>query len=175
MTVGAIAATPNKKDSVILKNDFGVNETKYSYEFDSKGNKLSEVVYNWNPQGQSWIPYAKAERAYNDKDMVCQETEFSWNEPNKAWIKSGLDISGYDKNGNKTFKEHYVWDKAINAWVDNYKYTIAYDEQNNQTSLKYYVWDAENEWVASTNSTMKKTGDSSDKRLATTKVSCMCE
>lgn len=175
----ALAGTSNlvSQDSVILTNAEGVNQFKYAYQFDKNGNKTSEITYQWEATDAIWKASSRFERTYNQAGLVKREKTFVWNTEANVWIKSTLDIYQYDEKGNNTLNLQYVWNSEINAWVENFKYEMAYDAENNQINLKHFIWDAENEWIASTNSTIKSTEpDGAVYNFAIyNKVSCLCE
>lgn len=176
-TVTTFAARAGiSSDSIIVKNSSGLNQTKYQYEFDERGNKTNELAYRWDNEFKSWQVFAKFVRVYNNNDKIVGETNFAWNQNAKRWDVSTYDVYSYDQRGNKTLGIQYVWGNSINAWVENFKYEIAYDASNNQTSLTHFTWDAENEWVASANSTFNTNAESPIYNFAIyNKVSCLCE
>lgn len=179
ISYAASAGTSNliSQDSVVLTNDFGLNQTKYAYQFDANGNKVLEINYQWNPATEIWIVMSRLEKKYNENGLIKEEIVFTWNMDTQTWYQSALGIFQYDDNSNNTLNLQYVWDSVINEWVENYKYEMAYDERNNQINLTHFVWDAENEWKASTNSANNHAsyGAPVYDFVIYNKVSCLCE
>lgn len=125
-------------DSVVryFDGNYGV---KYEYQYDKKGNAISETYLYWDSSINMWMKNKKCEYQYDDNNNQTWIT-FYWNSSINAWAQNRKQEYQYIDEKNQTWVIFY-WDSNINMWIGNRKCEYQYDTGKNQTLETYYFWD----------------------------------
>lgn len=127
-----------------------VSLNKHNYDYDSNGNKISDVVYFWYDISKVWLELTKHEYAYNsDGDMISTVTSNPrrWSYSDYYWILSLKDEYSYDKYRNQTKHINFYWDEENDIWSELEKEETEFDQNGNTVMYSNYRWDSvSNTW-----------------------------
>lgn len=127
-----------------------VSLNKHNYDYDSNGNKISDVVYFWYDISKVWLELTKHEYAYNsDGDMISTVTSNArlWSFSDYDWVLSLKDEYSYDKYRNQTKHINFNWDEENDIWRELEKEETEFDQNGNIVMYSNYCWDSvSNTW-----------------------------
>ena len=63
--------------------------------------KLSDIIYYWNTDSQSFVPMYKYESTYDENGNQTLEISYNWNTDSQSFVPSSKYEYTYDANGNK--------------------------------------------------------------------------
>jgi len=122
-------------DSIVI-----AQSKKEVFSYDSKGNIILHVQYNWNKKNNDWIGDYKQEYTYNHNHNLINIQSY-WNDDANDWARRRKFESMYDGNG-KAMNIFYWWDNDTNDWIISTKYESTYERQI------IYCWgDEVNDWI----------------------------
>lgn len=115
-----------------------VDVSRYTYTYDSHGNRLSVHRDNWS--GSAWVNYSRTTYTYNSTDFVTLILEENWNSSTSTWVNNQREVNTYDGNNNKTQYLLQYWDNGTMAWRNGVKDDYVYDSNNNKLQYIYATW-----------------------------------
>ncbi len=107
---------------------------RYTYTYDSNGNKLTKLLQNWT--NNAWVNSYKFTNTYDANGNMLTNLFEKWT--NNAWVISSKSTNTYDANGNELTQLNEVW--TNNAWVNSSKYTYTYNAAGNMLTQLYETW-----------------------------------
>ncbi|MFO7669717.1 MAG: T9SS type A sorting domain-containing protein [Bacteroidales bacterium] len=121
--------------------DHWENSMKYEFTYDTDGNKTLNVSYLWN--GSGWENTAeKDEYTYDNHGDQIQHINSLWvGNQYESFIKN---MFTYDINRNNTQVVQYLWDGS--EWANWSKDEFIYDNKNMLTMSVIYDWDG-SQWI----------------------------
>lgn len=120
--------------------DFGLqNSERYTYTYDSDGNRLTSLVEKWD--NNTWKEFERSTATYENNKLLTYFTEIFWNA--NTWENDRKFTYAYDINGNKVVELSEEWEKTV--WVNLQRITYSYDSNGNKVSSLTEVW-VNNEW-----------------------------
>jgi hypothetical protein len=122
--------TDARLDSIITRYKNGY-VLKYSYTFDSKGNRTGLLYEKWRSEivwgDDHWDNEFKAQYTYNADDYLTNCLYLEWIDG--SWENSSRVSFTYDLNKNKTSEFYERWE--TNLWDGYYKKNWTYDLKGN--------------------------------------------
>lgn len=137
---------------VVSSDYYGIwaNLNKHNYDYDSYGNKISDVVYFWFDISKVWWELSKHEYVYNSNgDMISDLTSNArhWSYSDYEWILSLKDEYSYGKYRNQTKHISSNWDEENDIWRKLEKEETEFDQNGNIIMNSNYRWDSvSNSW-----------------------------
>ncbi|MCB9211659.1 MAG: T9SS type A sorting domain-containing protein [Ignavibacteriales bacterium] len=162
-------------DSVVGLDLFG-NKFKYMYQYDYRGNIISEISQDWDGSklennrrttnefnsdgkqtleirerwdGSAWVNYSKFTESYNENDNSLEELDQDWD--GTQWVNSSRWISSYNSEGKKISELAEDWDGS--AWIPDYRETRSSGDDGSNVYLSE-SWDG-SAWVNDSRNTIK--------------------
>jgi hypothetical protein len=135
-----VSSTGQYKSADAIKQQLNVvyapDLEKDEYRYDSKGNLVEDIYYEWQ-DGNHWERDYKYEYAYDANGNNTINTEFMWDFD--QWIKDMKYVNGFDGNGNIILEYSMIWNGS--EWENIYdrdEYT--YDDKGYQTQHINSYW-----------------------------------
>lgn len=146
-----------------------IKEQKYTYQYDTYGNKTKEVVsiwylnewelenkidffysdsklieqmnYWWDWSYFEWIQNQQYNLSYDSNNNLIQNHYTKWSESTFDWINDSLYI--YEYNVSNLLSTYYEikWLILFNEWKDISKTVYTYDTSGNNTLKTKYLWE----------------------------------
>jgi len=130
--VAAQESVMYKLDSVLT---IGKN-TKMEFLYDSLGNNISVIDYDWSAVSMSFNPRIKMDYVYNKSGKVITEYYNSWINQSGLWKQFAKNDINYDLNGEIILINGYTWNSEISSWQLSNKidYVNSYNDKNKISS-----------------------------------------
>ncbi len=132
-----------------------VNLKKDENNYDSEGNLLQKLTYEWN--GEIWAVSGKNENEYNLNRRITSSSTYSWN--GNDWDNVTKTEYEYDTQGEQTANTYYRVDYN-NEWVIYNKIEVSYHENGERANTSIYsLWNPEDSaWTTETRAAYEETG-----------------
>ena len=129
----------------------GFSFGKHEYSFDENNRVITEDVYDWSYETNSYelaIKY-KTEYLGDSGGEPMQVVVSVWRDAWNMWDYSQKDTYTYDADGNTTSVVSRVWNTRVNWWDNDSEHTYTYDSNGNMIAELYSCsWNAtENQWT----------------------------
>lgn len=87
------------------------------YCYDSKGNQIEQIAYNWDPTSNRWLGFYKYISTYDPKGKIIEQIGL----PNFSYVDNGRNVFrnvfSYDANNHINEIIRYEWDSLSNEWI----------------------------------------------------------
>ncbi|MDG1227337.1 MAG: T9SS type A sorting domain-containing protein, partial [Polaribacter sp.] len=113
--------------------------------YDENGNRTLWILYDWNTDSQSFVPYYKNESTYDENGNRTLVIGYDWDTDTQSFVNFYRDELAYDANGNETLWIEYGWDTDSQSFAVIQKREYAYNENGNQTLWILYDWNTDSQ------------------------------
>lgn len=114
--------------------------SKEDYFYDDYDRNTSYIHYEWDLEGNDWLPVYRNEMEYDSNGRRTLSAQFNWNNYSKKWIGQIKVEYAWDDWGKQILYAFYHWEETTGGWTGNYKYETAYNEAGRQIFVTYYQW-----------------------------------
>jgi hypothetical protein len=123
-------------------NNVLTDKMKREATFDTKGNEIENIRYEWDFVNNDWLKLYRGEAQFDDAGNVTEYIDYEW--IGDAWVKYYKVENTYDTKWGVTLSIFYNW--VDNTWEYDTKMEYTYDDYGNETLSAYYIW-AGTEWM----------------------------
>lgn len=117
---------------------------KNIYQYDTYGNKINEVVFNWS--NNEWEQENKTDYIFYDS-LFIEQVNYWWDWSYFEWIQYQRYNLNYDSNNNLIQNLYTKWSESILDWINDSLYIYEYNTSNLQSVYYEYKWsNFFNEW-----------------------------
>jgi len=114
---------------------YSADQDKDEYSYDSKGNLIEDIYYEW--YDMQWERIAKSEYTYDEKGAKTLNTDFNWDVD--QWVNSMKYEYTNDSDGNRTASLTYMWNGS--NWENTEaKEEFSYDDKGNLSEYILAYW-----------------------------------
>jgi hypothetical protein len=113
------------------------------FSYDSMGNEILQITYEWNKTTNAWINHSKIIYAYeneNNKNLATMLFYYDWDNASNDWIALGHNEYIYANNGTITSYIIYRFDNESNNFTERFRFSFMY----NSGKTMLHAWDFEN-------------------------------
>lgn len=120
---------------------------KYSYAYNSSGQRTQEINYVWESADQEYRHDSKYEWGYTGEHVTLKILYSNYDEESGEFIPSEKREYSFNSEGNKTLHLLHYWDNENEEWVGNLKQTYQYNNYGDLKMYDYYTMgNASGEW-----------------------------
>ena len=149
---GKMQTHPALRQSAVVKHSmdsFIVPEIfKQTFEYDSRGNNTSEMLYDWSFFLRDWELLSKVEFVRNNDGVLTEAVSYVWDSFDEVWEYYDKIEYLYNESGNLAMVILYEWNDRRNVWQLSGRAIYDYDDNGVLISITVYAWnDLTNEWM----------------------------
>jgi hypothetical protein len=131
-------------DSLIYKDNTGIYQSKYEYNYNSKGLEALNTSYTWDATNKILKRSSKSESTYDSNGNRTIYISYTWDATNNLWKMSTKYEYTFDSNGYLTLNSSFKWDATNNVWINWVYSDNTYDSNGHKTLFVSYLWDTTN-------------------------------
>jgi hypothetical protein len=94
-------------------------DTKFEFRYDSNGEKISEILYEWEYDQLIWLEKVKHEYFHPELEIIFRVESFDWIENNHSWQSS---LKTEFSSANKLREEDILYWDYVNAYLPVYSF-----------------------------------------------------
>lgn len=92
---------------------------RFSYEYDTEGRRIANIVWRWDRELQEFYPSRKNENPYNDEGSVEYYAAFNWDRVEEKWV--GFSMVGFTNDPQAPIGRLFrgIWNPVSESWFIN--------------------------------------------------------
>lgn len=129
-------------------SDWASDHEKIENSYDTGGNILLVLIYDWSSVQNSWIPSIKGEYIYDGTGNLIKWV--TWSMENYDWIPGSKYEYGYGASGKLASETDYVWNLNRSVWIPTTRYEYEHHTNGLRIETTKFSWNPNDAiWVGS--------------------------